>query len=228
MKYNICTVVNEVYLSFLYYFVKSGLEKCSNLESMYILYTGETLPIDEIYSHPKIKIIKHDTTIVTKNIWDDGWIKNVNLKSQFLKKLANEHDIPTFLIDADCYFLNEFINEIDLSNDLVVCHRKGHEKPYIGSFVGLINTKKCISFIEQWQKNIESIKEAPRETPALIKTIKEIESNYKIQKISDVVISCVNYKSFSAETKILHFKGSNIGNAKELLDKRLENLKSII
>lgn len=227
-NYYICTVVNDVYLNFLYYFTKSALEKCKNLKKLYVLYTGENFSKDPIYSDDRVCIIKHDSVIHTKNIWDDGWIKNVNLKSSFLKKLANEHDEPIFLIDVDSYFISDFISDIDMSCDLVICSRN-HPKPYIASFIGLINTKKSIDFIDVWRQNIEKIKDVPKETNALINTIKEIKNNYKIQELVDDKISCSHsFENPPTETKILHFKGGNIGNAQELLNKRLEKLKSII
>ena len=47
MKYTICTVVNDIYLDFLYYFTKSALEKCNNLDQLIILYTGENFKDDQ-------------------------------------------------------------------------------------------------------------------------------------------------------------------------------------
>lgn len=229
MNYNICTVANEAYLNFLYYFTKSALEKCKDLKKLYILYTGENFPDDPIYNNEKITILKHNSIILTKNIWDEGWLKNVDLKSKFLKFLSVETPDPLFLIDVDCYFLTEFIEEIDLSSDLIFCLRD-HFVPYIGSFVGLIHPEKCIEFIDLWRKNIESIKTVPKETPALVSTIKYLKEKnmYKIQEIKDTIISCAKLDPIPNEAKILHFKGGRIGDVNEMLNKRLEKLKSIL
>ena len=227
MKYTICTVVNDIYLDFLYYFTKSALEKCTNLDKLVILYTGTNFKSDSIYDHNKVKIIKHSEPINTQNIWDSGWVKNVDLKSKFLRDLAIESDQPIFLIDVDCYFLREFIDTIDQSKDVVVTKRK-HNLPYIASFVGLINPKSCLEFIDVWRNIMGSIQKAPKETSALCQTVSIIKKKLNVQEIPDTTISCVNFRSPPAEARILHFKGSNIGDATDLIKKRLQNLKSII
>lgn len=227
MKYTICTVVNDIYLDFLYYFTKSALEKCKNLDELVILYTGENFKQDAIFNDSRVKIVKYTNSIKTQNIWDSGWQKNVDLKTQFLRDLSINSNKPIFLIDVDCYFLNDFIDVVDMSKNIIVTKRI-HTLPYIASFVGLINPDKCISFIDTWRHQMSMIPDVPRETTALVNTISLMKSKITIQEVPDTTISCINFQSPPPEARILHFKGSRIGDAVELVKKRLENLKSIV
>lgn len=230
IKYSICTVVSDAYLEFLYFFVKSALKSCENLEKIYVLYTGNSFPKDELYANSKLEIVNHHMKIDTKNIWDDGWIANVDLKTQFLKKLAIESVTPIFLIDVDSYFVTNFIDTIDMKKDLTVCKRNvaSMDKNHIASFVGLINPKKCIPFLDSWINNLNNIKKIPRETLALCLTISELDKSTKIQELSDDIISCVHIDPPLKYARILHFKGRSVGDAKKLIGDRLERLKKVI
>ena len=227
MNYTICTVVNDIYLDFLYYFVKSALDKCENMSELVILYTGENFKSDSIFDNKKVKIVKYQESIKTTNIWDGGWQKNVELKTAFLRHLAINSDQPIFLIDVDCYFLKEFIDVIDPKMDILVT-RRIHNLPYIASFVGLIKPKNCIEFIDLWRHIMSEIPKVPKETTALVNTIPLMKNKLSIQEISDNVISCINFKNIPSEAKILHFKGRKVGDAITLVKDRLENLKTIL
>ena len=130
-------------------------------------------------------------------------------------------------MDVDCYFLKEFIDVVDTSKDILVTKRV-HSSPYIASFVGLIKPDKCISFIDEWRNQMSLIKTIPKETMALVKTIPIMKDDIAIQELPDTTISCINFQSPPPEARILHFKGTRVGDAVELVKKRLENLKSIV
>jgi hypothetical protein len=72
------------------------------------------------------------------------------------------------------------------------------------------------------------IKTIPKETTALVKTIPIMKDEIAIQEVPDTTISCINFQSPPPEARILHFKGTRVGDAVELVKKRLENLKSIV
>ena len=162
-----------------------------------------------------------------QNIWDSGWQQNIDLKSQFLRDLATKSNQPIFLVDVDCYFLKEFIDVVDTSKDILVTKRV-HSSPYIASFVGLIKPDKCISFIDEWRNQMNLIKAIPRETTALVNTIPIMKNKIEIQEVLDTTISCINFQTPPPDARILHFKGTRVGDAVELVKKRLENLKSIV
>jgi len=227
MKYTICTVVNDNYLGFLHYFTKSALEKCTNLDKLIILYTGYAFPDDALYQDSRVKIVKYHQPIETQKIWDGGWEKNVNLKSQFLRDLAVDSDQPIFLIDVDCYFLREFIDVIDPTKDIAVTKRD-NIPPYIASFVGLIKPKSCLEFIDTWRTQMASITTMPKETRALCQTVAIMGKKLKIQEIPDTTISCLKIIPMAPDARILHFKGKAAGDAAHLLKKRLESLESIL
>ena len=227
MKYTIFTVVNDIYLDFLYYFVKSALEKCPNMSELVILYTGENFKNNPIFDNPKVKIIKHNESIKTQNIWDSGWQKNIDLKTKYLRDLAVNADKPIFLVDVDCYFLKEFIDVVDLNKDILVTKRV-HSSPYIASFVGLIKPQACVNFIDAWRTQMSKIPNIPKETTALVQTIPIMKDKVSIQEVPDTTISCINFQSPPPEARILHFKGTRVGDAVELVKRRLENLRSII
>lgn len=227
MNYTICTVVNDIYWDFLYYFTKSSLEKCNGMSELIVLYTGEKFKEDPIFNNSRVKIYKYNGSITTKNIWDEGWQKNIDLKTQFLRDLATKKDNPIFLIDVDCYFLQEFIDVVDMTKDIAVTKRV-HVSPYIASFVGLIKPKACLEFIDVWRDHMSKIPTVPRETTALVRTIPMMKDKIAIQEIPETTINCINFQSTPPEARILHFKGHKIGDAVQLLNHRLNSLKSIL
>ena len=227
MKYTICTVVNDIYLDFLYYFTKSALEKCQDMDQLVILYTGENFKDDPIFTNDKVKIVKYTNPIKTQNIWDAGWQQNIDLKTQFLRDLATKSNQPIFLVDVDCYFLKEFIDVVDPNKDILVTKRV-HSSPYIASFVGLIKPDKCLSFIDEWRNQMSKIPNVPKETTALVRTIPLMKDKIGIQEVPDTTISCITFQNPPPETRILHFKGTRVGDAVELVKRRLDNLKTII
>jgi hypothetical protein len=200
------------------------------MDQLIILYTGENFSQDPIFNNSRVKIVKYSDPIKTQNIWDSGWQQNIDLKSQFLRDLATKSNQPIFLVDVDCYFLKEFIDVVDTSKDILVTKRV-HSSPYIASFVGLIKPDKCISFIDEWRNQMNLIKAIPRETTALVNTIPIMKNKIEIQEVLDTTISCINCINFQTpppDARILHFKGTRVGDAVELVKKRLENLKSIV
>jgi hypothetical protein len=197
------------------------------MDELIILYTGENFNEDIIYNNERVKIHKYKECVTTKEIWDVGWQKNVDLKTQFLRDLAVKKDNPIFLIDVDCYFLDEFIDTIDMNCDIAITKRE-YTSPYIASFVGLIKPKSCLEFIDIWRNIMRQIPTTPRETRALCETVPLMKEKIKIQEIPETIINCINFKSPPIDSKILHFKGRSVGDVKKLLLSRLNNLKSII
>lgn len=212
-QYSIVSVVNQEYEKFLKVFLKSALEKLSleNIKEICILNTGVS---DEVVSeleklNGKIKIIKHDEIIDSSHSWDEGWQKNVLLKTKFVKDYISENKIPTFMIDVDSMFLNDTSDILDTGVDVVLCDRSDiwGGMPFIASFVGFLNVKKSIEFLDEWileMKNINGFE--TRETPAL-NVMARKGDKYKIGALSHKVIGLYHENSLSEETRIVHFKG---------------------
>lgn len=212
-KYSIVSVVNKEYEKFARVFLKSAIEKLylENIAEICILNTGLSDEIaEELYSlNDKIRIVKHTENIDSESSWDEGWQKNVLLKTKFVKNYIEENKIPTFMIDIDSMFLNDLneINKFDL--DVILCDRSDvwAGMPFIASFVGFLNINKSIQFLNEWieeMKNISGFE--TRETPALNIMARKIDK-YKIGKLSHKVIGLYHEHSLDENTRIVHFKG---------------------
>ena len=212
-KYSIVSVVNGGYEKFAKVFLRCAIEKL-NLEMIHeicILDTGLKNDIVEELSNlnPKIKIIKHNESISSNSSWDDGWQKNVLLKTEFIKKYIEENSIPTFMIDIDSMFLGDIsmVNDFDL--DVILCDRSDvwGGMPFIASFVAFLNIDKSIDFLNDWileMKNIVGFE--TKETPALNAMARK-NQQYKIGSLSHKVIGLYHEESINDDTRIVHFKG---------------------
>ena len=212
-QYSIVSVVNKEYEKFLRVFLKSALEKLSleNIKEICILNTGVS---EEVVSelkklNGKIKIIKHDEIIDSSHSWDEGWQKNVLLKTKFVRNYISENKIPTFMIDIDSMFLNDTSDILNFEVDVVLCDRSDiwGGMPFIASFVGFLNVDKSIEFLDDWileMKNISGFE--TKETPAL-NVMARKGDKYKIGSLSHRTIGLYHENSLSDETLIVHFKG---------------------
>jgi len=230
-KINIYTVLNSAYWKFGKIFIDSLYDKVNinNINKIYISNTGlEQSQILYLQSKPEVEII--DSNISTNfegGTWSDEWHQVVTSKTKVLKDIIIRDDYPTVMIDADCLFLDDITNLIDTKYDLQICHRN-HHIPYLGSFVS-INNKSGIGFIDQWIQNIKSTAKIDkdghliaRESPALSLTVKEMSGEFKIEDISEFIVSATHKDMLSDNTKIVHFKGSSkASDVSELYDKRL-------
>ena len=130
----------------------------------------------------------------------------------FLLNTIKETRLPTFMIDSDCIFVENFEKIINFDSDFVACarNRDGFSR-HIGSFFGAINVDKSVEFIEKWITNINLLQETTDlkhcESPALSKTISE--NDYKIQEVPEQVISAVFPDDDSKRTIILAEDGTN-------------------
>ena len=89
---------------------------------------------------PGFELIDTKMSIDSKKIHDAGWAKNTYSKTKFLKQIIEKDNMPTFMIDSDAIFVDNFQDLIDWNADLVACdsNRDGFSK-HIGSFFGAIN-----------------------------------------------------------------------------------------
>jgi hypothetical protein len=230
-KINIYTVLNSAYWKFGKIFIDSLYDKVdlNKIHKIYISDTGlDQDQIEYLKSKSEIEII--DSNISTNfegGTWSEEWHQVVTSKTKVLKDIISKNGHPTVMIDADCLFLDDISDLIDTKYDLQICHRD-HHIPYLGSFVS-INNKSGIDFINQWIQNIKATAKldkdghlVARESPALSETVKEMRTEFKIQDISEYVVSATHKDMLSDKTKIVHFKGSSkASDIGELYDKRL-------
>lgn len=209
MKHNILTVVNEDYSPFIKLFVNSLFEltNLNNTQDIFVFDTGLNIESKKYLScFPKVKLVDTGMETSSSQIHDEGWKQNTYSKTKFLLSILKKTNTPTFMIDSDCIFVDNFQDLVDWGADVVACdrNRDGFSK-HIGSFFGAINVEKSISFIEKWIININNLQKTSDlkhcESPALSLTIEN--ENFKVQNLPEQIVSAV----FPDETsRIFHLK----------------------
>jgi len=212
MKHNILTVANENYREFLILFINSLFEfgQLQDTDTIYVFDTGLSESTRSYLAHFP-KVVVKDAGFVTESaqIHDEGWKKNTYSKTTFLKQILSETQVPTFMIDSDSIFVQNFLDLIDTECDIIGCKRErsGFSK-YIGSFFGAINVEQSLVFIDKWIENINLLQETTElkhcESPALAKTIEE--NNFQVQDLPEQVVSAVFP---SDESRIFHLKSDH-------------------
>tara|TARA_B100000131_G_scaffold201633_1_gene193727 strand:- start:520 stop:1224 length:705 start_codon:yes stop_codon:yes gene_type:complete len=212
MKHNILTVANENYKDFLILFINSLFEfgNLTNTQTIYVFDTGLSQDTKSyIDCFPKVEMINSGFSTNSTEIHDEGWKKNTYSKTRFLKDILTQTNLPTFMIDSDSIFVQDFLDLIDEKCDIIGCRREreGFSK-YIGSFFGAINVEKSLLFIDKWIDNIDMLQQTTDlkhcESPALAKTIQE--NSFKIQDIKEQVVSAVFP---TQESRIFHLKSDH-------------------
>ena len=212
MKYNILTVANEGYASFIKLFVNSLFERVhlKNVQTVYVFDTGlsqET--VEYLENFPKVVVRQTDINSISEKIHDEGWKTNTYSKTKFLLSVLQQDKIPTFMIDSDSIFVENFEDLIDWECDFVVCKRgrEGFSK-YIGSFFGAIHVSASCTFIAEWITNIDYLQKNTDmkhcESPALSKT--SATPGYNIQELKEQVVSAVWPNE---ESRIYHLKSDH-------------------
>jgi len=209
MRYNVITVANENYKDFLKLFANSLFENVDMqfVNKVYVFDTGLSKETrDYINLFPGFELIDTKMSIDSKKIHDAGWAKNTYSKTKFLKQILEKDNMPTFMIDSDCIFIESFDELVDFTKDFAACDRKrqGFSR-HIGSFFGALNVEKSLEFLDKWINNISLLQKQGElkhcESPALSKTISE--TNFNIQEIEEVLVSAV----FPTEvSRIIHLK----------------------
>jgi len=176
---------------------------------------------DYILCFPKVEIMETNLSTEYSQIHDFNWKANVYSKAKFLLKSIEleKKFIPTIMIDVDCVVVEDFIDEIDKTDDVIACLRNqagrtpGHQatSTHIGSFF-VANTEKCLPFLKEWIEEIPKIttigpdgKRIPQESPALSNTCFKYKNEINIYNIDERVVANIelNPPKFA---KIYHLK----------------------
>ena len=236
MKINIYTVINDAYWKFGKLFIDSLYDKIdiNKINKIYISDTGlKENQIEYLKSKSEIEII--DSGVVSNfedGSWGKGWHSVVSSKTMVLKNILKKSEGPVVMIDADCLFLKDITNLIDIKYDMQICHRN-HHIPYLGSFVSINNNERGIYFIERWMKNIQETAEydsdghlIARESPALSKTAEELKNDVSIDRLDENQVSVAHEGMLTDNAYVIHFKGSSKSKTiEELYSKRLNRSK---
>ena len=236
MKINIYTVINDAYWKFGKLFIDSLYDKIdiNKINKIYISDTGlKENQIEYLKSKSEIEII--DSGVVSNfedGSWGKGWHSVVSSKTMVLKNILKKSEGPVVMVDADCLFLKDITNLIDIKYDMQICHRN-HHIPYLGSFVSINNNEQGIYFIERWMKNIQETAEydndghlIARESPALSKTVEELKNDVSIDRLDEKQVSVAHEGMLTDNACVIHFKGSSKSKTiEELYSKRLNRSK---
>ena len=224
-KYNIFTVANEGYASFLKMFVGSIFDKVDldNINKIVIADTGlsdSTLEFLSVF--PKLIIQKTNIETKYSKIHDHDWKKNVYSKSKLLLDCISHEDdfVPTIMIDSDCVIIEDFVELIDsIQSDIIPCLRNqagrtpGHQatSTHIGSFF-VAKTEKSIEFIKDWISEIPKIttigpdgKRIPQESPALSNICNKYKDKIDIYDLDERIIANIEHDPPDF-AKIYHLK----------------------
>ena len=213
-KYSIISVVNNQYKKFAIVFLKSALANLNmdNIHEIHLLDTGLTNEDHDLLSnmHEKINLTRYsDEMLNSKQAWDDGWQKNVDLKTTFAKQYLQSTNAPTCMVDIDCMFINDISHIMSSNGDVVLCDRSDiwSGMPIIASFVAFINVDQSIKFLNDWRTCMLNVKGfQTKETPALNDMVRN-NTDYDLLAYSHKVVGLYNYDALNDDTCILHFKG---------------------
>ena len=216
-KYSILTLANKSYFKFLQILVNSFLEKCnlSKVNHFFIIDTGLTL--DQINylknKHDLIKIISTELqTDYEGGPWGKDWLSNVTNKTSYFFQLFKHIKSPLMMLDSDMMIISDLYGLIKLGGDIQVCIRPNHTTKYIGSYCLALNYKKSNKFIHDWSQEVLTTNIKPPESPSLVKMVEKYKNELNIVEINESIVNEMDPNNITNETKIIHFKGSDLIN----------------
>lgn len=229
--YSIFFILNSPYFTFGKILIKSIYKNCKeqNISKIYILDTGLTdAQRKYLKSFQKVELLDSGiTTDFASGSWSDDWHINIALKLKILKSVIEQVTEPVLMIDGDCMVTKDLEELLNFGGDIQLCYRgdTDPETPYLGSYVGIINHKKCIEFISDCISDMENSanryldgKLWPKESKAISKVATEYKQSNKID-IKDFSLSEVSEFSHHNidNCHIVHFKGSTLSETPEEL-----------
>ena len=191
-QYNIMTVLNSDYFDFGKMFVNSFYDVV-DLESVNCLYIFDTGLNDMhkayLAGFPKLKIVS--TSLQTKHtaLHDKDWCKNVYSKTQFLLDIVEQDKLPTVMIDSDCLFVGNFLENIQCDNDFIACKRDAKDSfcEYIASYFIVNSIENAKPFIKEWREEMYYGTENHKESPALSRLI--YKKKYDVGDVAEDIVS---------------------------------------
>ena len=214
-KINIVTVSNGSYFKFLKVWIYSLYDKVelNNIKNIYIIDTGlndEQRNFLKIFK--KVSIFKTGIESKFTELHGKGWQDSNYSKLPAIKTILKKDKIPTYFIDVDCLFVQDFYRLLDFSKDMVICDTTDRtlacNSRFIGSFYGF-NNLKCLKFIDKWYDTIlnsTKITTKWRESPSLGICYGKCENKYSFQILDEGNISSSMHSPPKKEKFIFHMK----------------------
>ena len=158
---------------------------------------------------PKIKFSK---------VHSNQWRKIISYKTKVCLKLLKIGFEPLIFIDIDSYINKNFLHLLNFEDiDFIVCKRhkpqinqEGYKLDYIASFFAIPKYHSKIDILfNSWIQEMDKIKGATKETPALCSVLPELKKSLGVQDIEEEKVSLFsvnkNSKKFK-ECSIFHLK----------------------
>ena len=233
-KYSILSVASSQFEDFLWVFLKSALDKINmdNVHEICILNIGLSEEIVNYFEklNSKIKFIESDKVSLSKESWDESWQINVLEKTKFAKTYLQKQNIPTYMIDIDCMFLDDIFDLLNINSevDIILCDRSDlwPGMPFIASFVAFLNVDRSINFLDEWIQMMDVVNQfETKETPALNELVKN-NVKYNLASLSHKIVGLYYEYLLLPETKIIHFKGGGFKNDHDSIMDRFDRFKS--
>lgn len=240
MKYSIFTTSNKSYYPFLDIFTSSALQKCKNLERIYVADSGLNQYLNPIRNKDKVSILTTGCVDEYSGVHSDGWVKATQMKTKSLNKLFHSIDFhhPVIMIDSDVCILKDLEPIIDKSYDIQVTTMStgGHTREdgirisEIASFIIFNNIPKCKRFVQKWINQMEEFVENkiafPHETPALNLILRNNSESLQIGYLDELKV-CADLE-ITQNTHSVHFKsnGSTNDNPVSNFEKRIMSVQN--
>ena len=216
---NILTVMNEDYSSYgrIFFSSLSKLSDYNKIEKIYVIDTGieEETKAEFLSSYDRIWFIDSEVSHAKTSHNTEDWREIVATKVKGLASLVEAGESPICMIDIDCFFKENFIDEINFEADINVCKRR---KPavfrypiimtHIASFFCVNNNDKGLDFLNMWIEKMLTMDDNHIETPALCELIPRVSHLLAIEHLDQDVVSS---NSLTDESKIVHLKGEGVG-----------------
>tara|TARA_Y100000817_G_C16685904_1_gene468152 strand:+ start:75 stop:794 length:720 start_codon:yes stop_codon:yes gene_type:complete len=216
---NILTVMNEDYSSYgrIFFSSLSKLSDYNKIEKIYVIDTGieEETKAEFLSSYDRIWFIDSEVSHAKTSHNTEDWREIVATKVKGLASLVEAGESPICMIDIDCFFKENFIDEINFEADINVCKRKNPAvfrypimMTHIASFFCVNNNDKGLDFLNMWIEKMLTMDDNHVETPALCELIPKVSDLLTIQHLDQDVVSSNN---LTDQSKIVHLKAEGTG-----------------
>lgn len=236
-NYNIFFILNSPYFTFGKILIKSIYKNCNTEDicKIYILDTGLSEAEKKyLKSFDKVELLDSGlTTNFTNGSWSEDWHINIALKLKILKSIVEQISEPILMIDGDCMVMKDLGELLSFGGDIQLCYRgdTDPETPYLGSYVGILNTNgllfidDCITDMENSANRYLEGKIWPKESKAMSRVAMSYK---KLNKLNIKDFSLSEVSEFSSDNigncHIVHFKGSTLSSTtEELIQSRIYN-----
>ena len=211
--------MNEDYCSYgrIFFDSLSRLSDYNKVERIFVIDTGikEETASEFLSKYDRIDLINSEVNHAKTSHNTQDWREIVATKVKGLASIVEAGESPICMIDIDCFFKENFIDDINFKADINVCKRKNPAvfrypimMTHIASFFCVNNNGKGLDFLNMWIEKMLSMNDNHVETPALCELIPKVSDLLTIQHLDQDVISS---NTLTNRSKIVHLKAEGTG-----------------